>query len=105
MPIKIEVYRGSGGRHGGEIRDPLLGESLEAALARGQAELDQTAHGWVRLSVTTDWDLDLRLGMLIRLTAPHQPRPITGRIIGIAHRCVDEVMLTYLDLAVPTLNP
>ena len=40
MAVTIEVYRGAGDWPGAEIREPLLGESLEAALARGRAALD-----------------------------------------------------------------
>ena len=73
MPITIEVLRGSGDRPGGEISEPLIGNSREAAIARGRAELDATAQ---QIISTTQAllrpRLDIHHGGLVRMSVPAQ---------------------------------
>jgi hypothetical protein len=86
MALAIEVYRDAGDRPGDEIREDLLGDSLEAALARGRGELDANAHA----TTTTTLELvaprlDLRLGDLIGVSDPAQGVEWRGKIVGIRH--------------------
>ena len=101
MAVTIEVYRGAGDRPGAEIREPLLGESLEAALARGRAELDANAHGWERVSLEADYRLDLALGDLVEVDDPLQGMAWRGQIVGIAHRFAGGAPTTTLDVRRP----
>lgn len=86
MALAIEVYRDAGDRPGDEIREDLLGDSLEAALARGRGELD--AHAHARVATTLELvapRLDLRLGDLIAVSDPAQGEEWRGQIVGIRH--------------------
>lgn len=86
MPITIEVLRAPGDRHGGEINEPLIGESRAAAIARGQAELDTSAQQTIATTLELIRPrLDLTLGALIRASDPTQGATWTGRIVGIQH--------------------
>lgn len=86
MSVTIEVIRGAGGRPGGEIREPLLGSSRQAAIARGRAELDATATQKISTTLALVWPrLDLSLGDLVRVADPSQGQAWTGKITGIAH--------------------
>ena len=86
MPITIEVLRGSGDRPGGEISEPLIGNSREAAIARGRAELDATAQQIISTTlVLVRPRLDIHLGDLVRISDPAQGAAWTGKITGIAH--------------------
>jgi hypothetical protein len=101
MSLTIEVYRGAGDRPGDEIREPLLGDSLPAALARGGAELDERAHPWERVTLEMDLRQDLALGDLVRVDDPVQGATWTGRIIGIRHADDGATMTTTLDVRRP----
>lgn len=86
MSLAIEVYRDAGDRPGDEIRDDLLGDSLDAALSRGRGELD--AHANARIATTLDLvapRLDLRLGDLIAVSDPGQGTDWRGTLVGIRH--------------------
>lgn len=101
MAVTIEVYRHAGDWPGAEIREPLLGESLEAALARGRAELDANAHGWERVSLEADYRLDLALGDLVEVDDPLQGAPWRGQVVGIAHRFTGGAVTTTLNVRRP----
>ena len=88
MALAIEVYRDAGDRPGDEIRDDLLGDSLDAALARGRGELDAHAHAHARIATTLELTaprLDVRLGDLIAVSDPAQGEEWRGKIVGIRH--------------------
>lgn len=86
MSVTIEVYRHGGERPGSEIREPLLGESLDAALARGRAALDAQAHPMqTTVLELTAPRLDLRLGDLIEVSDAEQGASWRGQISGIRH--------------------
>lgn len=102
MGVSIEVYRGAGDRPGGEIVEPLLGNSTAAALSRGRAELDASAHP----RMTTQLELvaprlDLRLGDLIAVSDPAQGREWRGKIVGIQHASAPGTAPTTLTLERP----
>jgi len=101
MSVTVEVYRSAGDRPGDEIREALIGESLEAALARGRAALDTEAHGWERVNVETEHDLRYRLGELVEVDDPLQGVPWHGAIVGIAHRFSGGAAVTTLDVRRP----
>jgi len=101
VAVAIEVYRGAGDWPGAEIREPLLGESLEAALARGRAELDANAHGWERVSLEIDYRTDLALGDLIEVDDPLQGAAWRGCVVGIAHRVQEGAPTTTLNVRRP----
>lgn len=86
MGVTIEVYRGTGDRPGDEISDALIGDSIEAALARGRAELDASAH---RFQITTIElvrpRFDLRLGDLIAVSSAAQTAILRGKVVGVRH--------------------
>jgi len=84
--ISIVVYRGAGDRDGGEISAPLLGDSLLAAMSRGRAELDASAHQRQQTTLElVEPRLDLVLGQLIAVSDPAQGERWIGKIVGIAH--------------------
>lgn len=93
MPVAIEVYRGAGDLPGAEIREPLIGDSLECALARGRAALDESAHTWERVELACGYRPELAVGQLVAIDDPVQGGPWVGRVIGLAHR-YDDVGLT-----------
>jgi hypothetical protein len=101
MSLTVEVYRNAGTRPGDEIREPLLGDSLAAALARGRAELDERAHAWERVTLELDLRQDLTLGDLVRVDDPVQGATWTGRIIGIRHADDGATLTTTLDVRRP----
>lgn len=86
MALAIEVYRGAGDRPGDDIRDDLLGDSLEAALARGRGELDAHAHATIAtvLSLCVP-RADLCLGDIVAIDDPTQGADWKGKIVGIRH--------------------
>jgi hypothetical protein len=98
MGVMVEVYRGAGDRPGGEIREPLLGTSLEAALARGLAELDQRAHSFERVTLDTDYRPELTLGAVVEVDDPLQGIPWRGQVIGVQHRFSDNMPATVLTV-------
>lgn len=100
MPITIEVYRDAGDRHGGEISEPLLGDSLPAALARGRAELD--AHAWQQrtLDIEAVFAPTRRLGDLVEVMDPTLGAAVRGKVVGIAHQDSGESVITTLTLEV-----
>jgi hypothetical protein len=84
--ITVEVIRGAGDADGGEILEPLLGDSLEAALARGRAELDQHAHGHDRVAViTTTYRPELLLGVRLAVADPDLGAVWYGTVVGVEH--------------------
>ncbi|MBK1699727.1 hypothetical protein [Thiococcus pfennigii] len=86
MSITIEVYRGAGDRPGEDIVEPLLGDSLAAAQARGKAELN--ARATLMMSETLELVSprpDLFCGALIEVNDPDQGEPWRGKVVGIAH--------------------
>jgi hypothetical protein len=87
MALAIEVYRDQGDCPGAPIDEPLLGDSLPAALARGQAELDASAHTWIQTTLElVAPHFALQLGALVAVSDPNQGAAWRGRIVGIAHR-------------------
>lgn len=86
MSVSIEVYRGAGDRPGDEVNDALLGDSIEAALARGRSKLDANAHPF---QITTlelvRPRFDFRLGDLISVSSAAQTAVLRGKIVGIRH--------------------
>lgn len=86
MRLAISVYRYGGDRDGGEISEPLLGESLVAALARGRAELDATAASRRTVTLDVAFSAAYRLGALVELDDPIVGVPWRGKITGIAHQ-------------------
>lgn len=101
MPVTIEVYRDAGDWPGAEVREPLLGESLEAALERGRAELDANAHGWERVSLEADYQPDLALGALVEVDDPLQGVAWRGQVVGIMHRFTGGAVTTTLEIRRP----
>ena len=102
MGVTVEVYRGAGDRTGAEISEPLLGSSTAAALSRGRAELDASAHP--RLTTTLELvapRLDLRLGELIAVSDPAQGREWRGKIVGIKHTTAPGSPPTVLNVERP----
>jgi hypothetical protein len=85
MPVTIEAIRGDGARDGGEILEPLLGDSLQAAIARGRAELDAAAHARDRLRLTLDYRPDLTLGQRIDIADPELGAVWQGEVVGLNH--------------------
>lgn len=86
MGVSISVYRYGGDRDGGEISEPLLGDSLQAALARGRAELDATAAGRRTVTIEVLFDPAYRLGGLVAVLDPLFGVPWRGKITGVAHK-------------------
>lgn len=101
MPVAIEVYRDAGDRPGAELREPLLGESLDAALARGRAALDDQAHGWARVELQCGYRPELSVGDLVAVDDPLQGARWVGRIVGIAHRDDGAALDTALTVRKP----
>ena len=99
--IAVEVYRGSGERPGGEVRDPLIGDSLPVALARGRAELDANAHTMERVELESAYRPDSTLGELIEIDDPVQGVTWRGQVIGIAHRLDGAELITVLTVRRP----
>lgn len=102
MPITIEVYRGAGDRPGDEVRDDLLGDSLQSALARGRAELDAHAH----LCITTALEMvapetSVQLGDLVAVSDPDQGAEWRGKVIGIKHQMEAGAAPTILTVRRP----
>lgn len=103
MPISVEVYRGHGNRRGDEVSDPLIGDSLPAALARGRGELDASASA--RITTTLELvapRMDLRLGDLVAVTDAAQGQSWRGKIVGIQHTCSLGAAPTTLTIERPT---
>ncbi len=101
MAVTVEVYRGAGDRTGDEIREPLLGDSLPAALSRGRAELDARAHGWERVELLLGFRPELRLGALVAVDDPLQGARWVGKIVGISHQDDGAVLDTTLTVRRP----
>jgi hypothetical protein len=101
--MNIEVYRGDGARRGADIQEPLLGTSLQAALARGRAELNAQAHRWQQVELLLPYRNDLALGDLLSVTDAYAVESPTwvGRVIGISHQISPDAMLTTLTVARP----
>ncbi|WP_295440928.1 hypothetical protein [uncultured Thiodictyon sp.] len=98
MTITIEVLRGTGDQSGAEVSDALLGSSIDAALARGRAELDARAHARARVQLTIDYDPAILLGMRIAVTDPEMGETWQGSIIGLAHVWVGVAAETRLTV-------
>jgi hypothetical protein len=98
MPITIEVVRGSGTRDGGEIVAPLLGDSLQAAIARGRAALDASAHARDRIRLTLDYRPDLALGQRVAVADPELGAVWSASIVGLVHTWDGDTAETRLDL-------
>lgn len=98
MSVTIEVVRGDGARDGGEILAPLLGASLQAAIARGRAELDASAHPRDRVSLTLDYRPDLLLGMRLEVSDPELGASWQGQVVGVAHDWDGEIAETVLTM-------
>lgn len=103
MPVTIEVVRGDGLRDGGEIREPLLGDSLQAAIARGRAQLDANAHARDRVGLTLDYRPDLRLGQRLGVADPELGAVWQGDIVGVEHAWDGDVAETRLTLDRPRI--
>lgn len=101
MAVTVEVYRGAGDRPGAEIREPLIGDSLVAALARGRAELDANAHGWERVGLEAEYRPDLARGDLVEVDDPLLGRPWRGLVVGITHKLDGGAASTTLDVRRP----
>ena len=101
MPVTIEVLRGEGARDGGEIREPLLGDSLTAAVARGRAALDATAHARDRVSLNLDFRPDLLLGQRLEVADPELGATWQGDIVGLEHEWDGEIAETRLEIDRP----
>lgn len=95
----IEVYRGSGTRHGGEIREPLIGSNLAAAQARGKAELNASAHARLAVSLSLPYRSDLSLGALVSVT--DDTETWVGQIVGLAHQIDGATAITTLTVDRP----
>lgn len=83
--IAIEVYRGAGDRAGAEVIDPLI-TSIDCAISRGKAELDETAHG----AITTDLDLveprfDIEIGDVVEVSDAMQGESWRGLVVSVVH--------------------
>lgn len=105
MSVTIEVIRGSGARDGGEILEPLLGESLQAAIARGRSELDANAHARDRVGLVLDYRPDLMLGQRLGVADPELGAVWQGDIVGVEHIWDGGVADTRLILARPRPDP
>jgi hypothetical protein len=101
MPITIEVLRGEGARDGGEIRDPLLGDSLPAALARGRAELDTAAHASDRVVVSLDYRPDLMLGQRVEVSDAELGATWQGDLVGLLHTWDGRIAETRAEIDRP----
>ncbi len=101
MAVTIEVIRGSGERDGGEILAPLLGDSLQAAIARGRAELDTHAHARDRVGLTLDYRPDLMLGQRLGVADPELGAVWQGDVVGVEHVWDGDVAETRLTLDRP----
>lgn len=86
MSVSVEVYRGAGARAGADIVEPLLGQSISAALARGRAELDARAHPKVSTDIEVGYRADLRCGDLLAVLDADQGSEWRGQIVAVSHR-------------------
>jgi hypothetical protein len=98
MTVCIEVKRGAGDRDGGEIMEPLLGDSLPAALARGRAALDQTACAFDRVSLSLDYAPGLYVGHRVQVADPDMGETWQGMIVGVAHAFDGQSSETQLEV-------
>jgi len=101
VPVTVEVIRGDGSRDGGEVLEPLLGASLQAAIARGRAELDANAHPRDRLTLTIDYSPALHLGQRISVADPELGAIWQGDIVGLQHNWPGNVAETILTIDRP----
>ena len=86
MPVTIEVYRDAGDRQGDPIEEALLGDSLDAAIARGRAELDARAHATIDTTLELVAPrLDLLPGAIVEVSDPEQGPPWRGLVTGVRH--------------------
>ncbi len=97
----IEVYRGAGTRPGGEIRDPLIGIDSDTAIARGRAELNDSAHNRLVVTLALPYRGDLALGGLVAVTDSLTSTTWVGQITGIAHRIDGVTAITTLTVDRP----
>lgn len=97
----IEVYRGTGLRPGGEIRDPLIGIEDSTALARGKAELNKSAHDRLAVTLSMAYRGDLSLGGLVSVTDSVTAQTWVGQITGISHQIDGTSALTTLTVDRP----
>lgn len=98
MAVTIEVTRGAGARDGGEILEPLLGDSLDAAIARGRAELDAHAHDLDRIEIELEYSPAWAVGVRVTVTDPELGAAWQGDIVGVDHGWSATGALTRLTL-------
>lgn len=100
--ITIEAYRDAGDSRCDDVIEPLLGESLDAALCRARAELDaqSTRHQITTLELIRV-RFDVRLGDLITAHDPAQGESWVGKVTGIKHRLEFGEIATTLTVERP----
>lgn len=101
MGVSIEVYRGAGENRGDDIVEPLLGDSVVAALARGRAEMDDSARPRSSVTLTTPFLPHARSGLLVEVPDPLSGTTWRGRIVGVQHKIDPPTRITELRVERP----
>lgn len=83
--MDIYVHRYTGNTPGDDIIEPLLGESIAAALARGRNELDTQAEGVQSTNITGRYVSAARLGLLVAFDDVDVGGTVKAKITGIRH--------------------
>jgi len=83
--MNIIAYRHSGNVAAPSIVEPLLGESIAAALQRGRNELDVRAEGLQESKTVTRYLPGLELGKLISFDDTDTGKVEVGKIKSISH--------------------
>ena len=83
--MNIVTYRYSGNVAAPTIVEPLLGESIAAALQRGRNELDVRAEGLQTSSTVTRYLAGLELGKLVSFDDTDKGTVEIGKVVGITH--------------------
>jgi hypothetical protein len=93
----IIVIRGQGDRPGDDITEPFLA-TVQAALARGRAELDARSDVARTVRLTTLYRSGVRLGQLAEVYDALQGMAWRGKITGITHHFSGSQLITDLDI-------
>lgn len=96
MSIDIFVQRGTGGRPGENVVDPLVA-SIPVGLQRGRNELDERATAWQKGTLESVYRPGVRRGDLVRNHDLHSGEIWAAMVTGITHtirKSGDSVQLT-----------